>query len=145
METSKREVVDHHDVLQRIPLEFSYSEIKEDAMMEFPIYSKTREHLPHAPWYAVNSAYYYIFEDTMNANGVEKLVLMMAGMLYQMEKGDVEPDLAYGVNWDIEDFETGNYDDLFTEEDLRLIREDIAKIKAYLELHPELLAEQGDE
>ena len=35
METSKRKVVDHHDVLQRIPLEFSYSEIKNYAMNDF--------------------------------------------------------------------------------------------------------------
>ena len=140
METSKV-IKDKHDVLQRIPIESNYADLKEFAMSEFPIYSMTREHLPRAPWYAVNGAYYYVFEERMNENGMEKLTLMIAGMLYQMEKCDVDPDQAYGTNWDTEDFETGNYDDLFTEDDLLLIRNDIAKIKEYLSLHPELLEE----
>ena len=140
METSKA-IKDKHDVLQRIPIESNYADLKEFAMSKFPIYSMTREHLPHAPWYAVNGAYYYVFEEEMDENGMEKLALMIAGTLYQMGKCDVDPDQAYGTNWDIEDFDTGNYDDLFTEEDIHLIREDIAKIKEYLSLHPELLEE----
>ena len=41
--------------------------------------------------------------------------------------------------WDIRDFETGNYDDLFTKEDLSEIKADVAKAKEYLLQHKELL------
>ena len=35
--------------------------------------------------------------------------------------------------------ETGNYDDLFTETDLKLLKADIKVVKDYLSKHPELL------
>ena len=38
-------------------------------------------------------------------------------------------------------FESGEYDDLFTPEDLVLLKKDIKKIKDYLSEHPELLEE----
>jgi seryl-tRNA synthetase len=42
-----------------------------------------------------------------------------------------------GTNLDILDFETGEYDDLFTNDDLTLIRQDIAIINGYLSDHIE--------
>ena len=47
---------------------------------------------------------------------------MVMGLLFEIEHGDVDPDLAYTAAWDIRDFETGNYDDLFTLEDLAGIK-----------------------
>ena len=81
---------------------------------------------------AVNGHYYHGFDSSMDENGMDKFVAMLAGMLFMIQHNDVEKDQAYGTNLDIQDFETGEYDELFTEEDLRLIREDIATIKAYL-------------
>ena len=88
---------------------------------------------------AVNGHYYYGFDTMMDENGMDKFVAMLAGMLFMMEHDDVESDQAFGTNWDINDFETGKYDDLFTDDDLRLIKTDIKKIKDYLANHPELL------
>lgn len=87
----------------------------------------------------VNGAYYYHFEDDMNENGMEKFCLMLAGMLFMIEHNGVEIDQAYGTKWDILDFETGNYDDLFTDEDLILIKADIKVINDYLAKRPELI------
>ena len=77
----------------------------------------------------------------MNENGMNKFVAMLLGMLFMIQHDDVESDQAYGTNLDIQDFETGEYDDLFTPEDLALIRKDIEIIKAYLSQHPELLTD----
>ena len=81
---------------------------------------------------AVNGHYYHGFDSSMDENGMDKFVAMLAGMLFMIQHNDVEEDQAYGTNLDIQDFETGEYDELFTDEDLRLIREDIAIIKTYL-------------
>ena len=78
----------------------------------------------------------------MNQNGMDKFVAMLCGLLFEIEHHDVEPDMAYGTNYDINDFETGEYDDLFTPEDLQLIKADIRIIKSYLSKHPELLEEE---
>lgn len=136
---AQKRTKNHHDVLQRIPLKFSYSEIKEDAFDYFERYERRMSPEDQARFSAVNTAYFYDFEPEMDANGVEKLILMIAGMLYEMEHDEVNADQAFGTNWDIEDFETGNYNDLLTPADLVLIREDIKKIKTYLSLHSELL------
>lgn len=90
----------------------------------------------------VNGLYCHHIDHRMNENGMNKLVAMLIGMLFMLEHNDVEQDQAYGVNLDIQDFETGEYDDLFTEKDLSLIREDITIIKNYLSKHPELLIEE---
>ena len=66
-------------------------------------------------------------------------VAMLAGMLFMIENNDVEADQAYGTNYDIKDFESGEYDDLFRPEDLKLIKEDIRIIKEYLSKNQHLL------
>lgn len=90
---------------------------------------------------AVNGHYYHGIDYLMDENGMDKFVAMISGMLFMMEHNDVEADQAYGTNLDIRDFETGNYDYLFTEEDLVLIKADVKKIKDYLVNHPELLVD----
>ena len=131
-----------HDVLQRIPLfEYEgdeYAEAKECLFESFNQYLKSG----CTVWQSVNAELYYGLEEDMDENGMEKFVAMISGMLFQIEHNDVEPDLAYGTNWDIKDFETGNYDDLFTEKDLQLLKADIQIIKDYLCKHSELLNEE---
>ncbi len=87
----------------------------------------------------VNGHYYHGIDHLMDENGMDKFVAMLAGMLFMIENNDVEPYQAYGTYYDIKDFETGDYDDLFTAEDLILIKNDISKIKAYIEKNPKLL------
>lgn len=87
----------------------------------------------------VNGHYYYGFEDDMAENGMDKFVAMIAGMLFMIEHNEVDFDQAWVTNLDIGFFETGEYDDLFTEKDLSLIRADIEIIKNYLSQHPEVL------
>ena len=87
----------------------------------------------------VNGTYYYMLERYMNQNGMRKLIAMVHGMLFMIEHNDVEKDQAYGTMYDIRDFETGEYDDLFSEEDLRQLKADIQIVKDYVAKHPELL------
>lgn len=90
---------------------------------------------------AVNGHYYHGIDYYMNEHGMDKFVAMLAGMLFMIEHNDVEPDQAYGTNYDIKDFESGEYDELFTPKDLKLIHEDINIIKEYLSKNPQLLEE----
>lgn len=89
----------------------------------------------------VNGLYYHHIDYLMDENGMDKFVAMILGMLFMIQHNDVEPDQAYGTNLDIQDFETGEYDDLFTSEDLTLIRKDIEVIKTYLAQNPQLIAD----
>ena len=136
-----------YDVLQRIPLLYEYDEndpeyggfdyicTKDMVMTGF------RENLAHGLSLrsCVGTEFWQAQDVSMDENGMEKLTCMIAGALFQIEHGQVDPDLAHGVLWDIRDFETGNYDDLFTVQDLQLIREDIRIVKESLEQRPELL------
>ena len=133
--------MDKFDKLQRIPLdiyeECRYPESKEfvnDIITSFYNYSHNAISAVDAT--LMDLAHY------MNQNGMDKFVAMLCGLLFEIEHQDVEPDMAYGTNYDINDFETGEYDDLFTSEDLQLIKADIHTIKNYLSKHPELLEEE---
>lgn len=134
------------DKLQRIPLDkdeyCKYEDAKKVNFDEINLYYNTglRYGRPNAIT-SVNTFleqnYYY-----MDENGMEKFVAMISGMLFEIEHDEVEKDQAYGTNKDIQFFETGEYDDLFTPEDLELIRKDIKGIKDYLASHPELLEDE---
>lgn len=134
-----------YDVLQRIPL----MEDDDPDYGDKTNYELTREAVRQgfdeclrdgdSPCVCVCSEFWHGEDSFMDENGMEKLTCMIAGALFQIEHGQVDPDLAHGVLWDIRDFETGNYDDLFTAKELEQIREDIRKVKESLEQHPELL------
>lgn len=65
---------------------------------------------------------------------MEKAILLIAAMLYSIDKDEVYDELQEAVESDIADLKTGDYDDLFTDEDLQYLREDIAKIEKYLSI-----------
>ena len=131
--------MDKHDKLQRIPMydypECGYADVKNHYNRSFKQYIDEGCTVQQA----VNGQYYFGIDYLMDENGMDKFVAMLAGMLFMIEHDDVESDQAFGTNWDINDFESGEYDDLFTTEDLRLIKADIKTIKDYLADHPELL------
>ena len=62
---------------------------------------------------------------------MDKSVGMICGMLFMIEHGEVDEPIAYNAAYDIADFETGEYDDLFTPEDLEMLKQDIQKVKEY--------------
>ena len=134
--------MDIFDKLQRIPYENEYGDI-DYAEIKRSNFRLFRQFLKEGctVLQAVNGTYYYRFEGEMNQNGMRKLLNMVHGLLFMIEHGDVEKDQAYGTLYDIRDFETGEYDDLFTPEDLRLLKADIAAVKEYMHKHPELLDE----
>lgn len=131
--------MDKHDKLQRIPMydypNCGYEDVKELYHRSFNTFLEADCTVQQA----VNGHYYYGIDYLMDENGMDKFVAMLIGMLFMIEHDDVEADQAFGTNWDINDFESGEYDDLFTEEDLKLIKADIKTIKDYLSEHPELL------
>jgi len=132
--------MDKHDKLQRIPpdeySECGYADTKE---MFYKDFNRFINEVDCSVLQAVNSTYYHGYDNIMDENGMDKFIAMLAGMLFMIEYDDVNADQAYGTNYDINDFETGEYDDLFTPEDLKLIKADIKIIKDYLSKHPELL------
>ncbi|MGN0648952.1 MAG: hypothetical protein ACI4KM_00805 [Oscillospiraceae bacterium] len=74
--------------------------------------------------------------------GMERLIMLVAGMLFCIENGgiaDDDPvDLAYNAWLAIQDFKTGEFDDLFTPDDLIELKNDIARIDEYFDAHPKL-------
>lgn len=147
---SKNRIVHTQDVLQHIPFDdeededdehLEYKECKE-LFPEFYFYAYFRDEdytiIPRALWT------YNELEYGMDENGMFKFIALIAGMLCMIEEDEVFTDVVYGLNWDIHDFETGNYDDLFTPEDLVMIKKDIAVIKEYIEKHPELLLDENE-
>ena len=91
---------------------------------------------------AIDVSMNYFFEEELEDNGMNRLVLFIDAFLYAIEHGATHPDFIHEVEQYIQDFETGEYDDLFTEKDLSFIREDIAIIKNYLSNHPEVLIDE---
>ena len=126
--------MDKSDVLQKIPYdqEFTYTEIKECYLDDL-----NRKKIETSVIGCVN----WLMEDysqRMDANGMEKFIIVLASMLFMIDNGSVDPDTAYGAKWDILDFETGEYDHLFTPEDLMQIRKDVQTINHFLDASPEL-------
>ncbi len=82
------------------------------------------------------------FSDDFDRGTMEKFIMLVSGMLWAMDHGGIDDDdpedLAYNV-WDVlKDFSTGDYDDLFTPEDLVLVKRDIKRIYDYFDEHPSL-------
>ncbi len=82
------------------------------------------------------------FPEDFDEEGMDKLVLLISGMLWAIEHGGIADDdpenLAYNVWFALEDFSTGDYDDLFTPEDLVLLKQDVKTLYDYFDKHPSL-------
>lgn len=127
-------------ILNKIPLEmysdeYDYTYAKEMNFKEFDRYLGEGCTIIQS----VNGAYYHSWEYYMEENGMEKFVAMLSGMLWMIKHKEIDPNIAKVMMGDIADFETGEFDDLFTETDLKLIKKDIAIIKNYIAKHPELV------
>lgn len=133
--------MDKSIMLQKIPLdmydEYDYTYTKDMNFREYDRFLNGTIRCNAIQ--AVKSTYYYSFSDFMDKNGMEKFVAMLSGMLYMIEHKELDHEIAKVMMGDIADFETGEFDDLFTETDLKLIKKDIAIIKDYIATHPELI------
>ncbi|MBQ2941621.1 MAG: hypothetical protein IJD97_05225 [Clostridia bacterium] len=128
--------MDKFSKLQRIPVnDKSYSWIKELSLGFFEEYEKAMRQMggSFSGYNVINTSYHYDWEDDMNEHGMTKFALILSGMLYEMKKDEFDDKQAFEAYWDILDFETGEYDDLFTPEDLALIKEDIKTVKNFIE------------
>ena len=134
--------MDEYEVFQHIPFSTDSSEynwLKEDFFKQTDrIISNEKG---RTPIIGVNGALATFYDDMIEENGMDRVVIMVIAFIYVMEHDDVNSDLAYAVNWHIEDFENGDYESLFEKEDLRLLKEDIARIKEYLKKHTEMIKE----
>lgn len=82
------------------------------------------------------------FDETLEEHGMSRVALVVLATIYEIEHNDLDSEMAQAVKWHIEDFENGDYDSLFEEEDrLDLLKNDIEKIKQYFSEHPEILKE----
>ena len=131
--------MDKFAILQHIPFDeyegSQYNETKDIHFEGFNKYKKTGG----TPLQCVNTYYHNDFDWAMDEHGMEKFVAILCGMLFEMQHNEVDEDLAYEAAWDILDFETGNYDDLFNDEDLALLKADIKTVKEYLKTQPKLM------
>ncbi|MBQ2942605.1 MAG: hypothetical protein IJD97_10265 [Clostridia bacterium] len=140
--------MDKFSKLQKMPLKegYDYISIKKYSGFSFEDYEEMMEELrtPFTTFNVVKTAYHEDWEDDMNEHGMTKFALVLSGLLYMIEKNEVHRKHAFEVLWDILDFETGEYDDLFTPEDLKLIKADVKKVmdfinKKYLKENPDLM------
>lgn len=83
----------------------------------------------------VKGHYYHGIDIYIDENGMDKFVAMITGMLFMIEHNYFDEEQAINISLDIKDFETGEYDELFTPEDLKLVLEDIRIIKDFLKQH----------
>ena len=134
--------MDEYEVFQHIPFSkdsSAYNWLKEDFRKQTDrIISNEKG---RTPIIGVNGALATFYDDMIEENGMDRLAIIVIAFIYEMEHNDVDSDLAYAVNWHIEDFENGDYESLFEKEDLRLLKEDIKRIKEYLKEHPEVIKE----
>ncbi|MBS7369178.1 MAG: hypothetical protein KIG62_03390 [Oscillospiraceae bacterium] len=84
----------------------------------------------------------YDFSNLFDERGMGRLIMLVAGMLFCIENGgiaDDDPvDLAYNTWLVIQDFNTGEFDDLFRPGDLKELKSDIKKIMDYFDQLPKL-------
>lgn len=76
-------------------------------------------------------------------SGMEKFVILLAALYYEINHEEIDPDLVHEVAWDIADFDTGEYDNLFTEKDLADLRKDVAFVKEYIWTHYEQICKEA--
>lgn len=130
------------EVFKKIPFSLSYNWLKEDFRKHTDAIISNEK--GRTPVIGVNASLAMFYDDMIDENGMDRVAVIVIAFIYEMERNDIDPDLAYAVNWHIEDFEAGDHDDLFTTDDLKLLKADIKRIKDYLAKHPELIADPGE-
>lgn len=99
-----------------------------------------RENDPETPDKTVKGTLMTFYPEDFDEEGMDKFIMLVSGMLWAIEHGgifDEDPvDLAYNTWLALKDFSTGNYDDLFTPEDLVLVKQDIKTLYDYFDEHP---------
>lgn len=131
-------------ILKRIPLEYyedsenNYSDIMESYILEC---KDLLNALGCSSDMCVKNCLYEN-EPVTGESGMDYFIMLIAGMLFCMENGgiaDDDPvDLAYNTWLAIQDFNTGEFDDLFRPDDLADLKSDIKKITEYFDQHPKL-------
>ena len=123
-----------HETLNKIPLEdyeepgCQYTDTKEWNITAFERFLKNSCSVLSS----IAGGLYYNLELEVEENGMEKFVAILSAVLFSLQHGEKYNKYFDIAKEDIADFETGEYDDLFTPEDLVLIKKDIAYIKQYL-------------
>lgn len=96
----------------------------------------------HTPDICVRNWINYDSINDFDECGMERLVMLIAGMLFCMDNGGISDDdpaeLAYNTWLAIQDFSTGEFDALFRPGDLADLKADIRKINEYFDQHPKL-------
>lgn len=83
----------------------------------------------------VKGHYYHGIDIYIDENGMDKFAAMISDMLFMIEHNYIDEEQAVNTYLDIKDFETGEYDELFTTEDLKLILADVKIIKDFCNKH----------
>lgn len=95
-----------------------------------------------SPGPCLKAAIFYYYEIELDENEMDLFFLFISGVLWAINNGgipDDDPsDLAYNAWLVLNEFATGEFDDLFTPEDLVLIKKDLEKVFAYYDEHPTL-------
>lgn len=128
-----------YEVFEKIPFSLSYDWLKEDFREHTDAIISNEE--GRTPVIGVNGALSMFYDDMIDENGMDRLVVIVIAFIYEMEHNDIDPDLAFAVNWHIEDFEKGDYESLFEQKDLELLKEDITRVKKFLKEHLEMIVE----
>ena len=101
-----------------------------------------RESGPRPADKAVVGTLMTFYAEEFDEETMEKFIMLVSGMLWAIEHGgiaDDDPvDLAYNTWLVLKDFSTGDYDDLFTPEDLVLVKRDVKTLYDYFDAHPSL-------
>ena len=121
-----------------------YNEDKYEAQKAFYVISYDRvcyeNEEPETPDKTVRGTLMTFYPEDFDEEGMDKFIMLVSGMLWAIEHGgiaDDDPeDLAYNVWLALKDFSTGNYDDLFTPEDLILVKQDVKTLYDYFDKHP---------
>ena len=115
-----------------------YRKIYEGRLNKDPITGTHR----HTPDICVRNRIDYDLNLAFDEFGMDRLVMLIAGMLFCIENGgipeDDPADLEYTAWYDLQDFCTGNYDDLFKPGDIADIKQDVKTILDYYDAHPAL-------
>jgi hypothetical protein len=120
-----------------------YDDDKYEATKEYYIKKYNRYSAPGKPADKTVRNYIMTFkEEEFDEETMDKLLMLITGMLWTIERGGIADDdpehLAYNAWYALKDFSTGEFDDLFTPEDLILIKQDVKTLFDYFDEHPSL-------